>query len=361
MRKFFFKTRLLWRFWKILSRGEFVLGREVALFERRLRGFFRLKHALGVASGTDALVLSLKAAAIGPGDEVIVPALGFFSTAGAVSWVNAKPVFVDSTLPTMQMDAALIEQAITPRTRAIIIAHLNGVVTDISRIADIAEKHNLILIEDYAQAFGVHFSSRKIVRYGDIVCLSFNPTKIVHAYGDGGAILTNSDEIAEKVRLMRMYGTTVRGLGRQHHIVGVASRLSIWSAAALNLQLDTLERIVRKRREKFFLYLKYLRGIKGVMLPQYMTEKDCVVTGYRFVILTEKRDELFNYLKRHGVDVQVNYGMALPLMVAFSSLGYVSGDFPIAEKVSREALTLPSDESLAEKDILRITGWIRSF
>lgn len=362
MNDLFFNIRVLLKFWQILIRKKFILNKDVLDFERRISQYFGLKHALGVASGTDALVLALKAVNIGPGDEVIVPALGFFSTAGAVTWVNAVPVFVDISLPALNIDDSLIEQAITPRTKAIIISHLNGIVTDISKVAMIAKKHNLVLIEDYAQSLGSSLLGESSVKYGDMVCLSLSANKIFHGCGDGGAILTDNKEIFEKIRLMRMYGTSVAQLGTSHHMPGVASRLPVWNAAILNLRFDSMDAVISKWRKNYFYYLEMLGKSGGnLILPNFVTDKKLIINGYRLIVLTEKREELFNYLQKHDIKVQINYGRTLPSMPAFSYLGYSPGDFPVAERVAREALTLPTDASLNSKDIDRIVSLISLF
>lgn len=360
MKNIFFNIRLLFKFWRILSKRKFILSEEVLTFEKRLAKYFGLRHALGVANGTDALILALKVYNIGPGDEVIVPAFGFFSTAGAVAWINARPVFVDISFPTLHIDVSLIERAITPHSKAIIVTHLNGVVIDIGGIVALAKKHNLPLIEDYAQAFGSR-SPQLPIRYGDIVCLSFNPTKIIHAYGDGGALLMDDDAIAKKIEQMRMYGTNVKELGKRHHIFGVASRLSVWGAAALNLQLDSLDSIISKRKENYFFYLNYLDGAKGMTLPEFSKDPSYAINGYRFVVLMEKREELFLYLKKQNVDVEINHGSALPFMPVFSFLGHKPGTFPVAERAAREALTLSTCESSGYNNVDRTAGLVRKF
>jgi dTDP-4-amino-4,6-dideoxygalactose transaminase len=362
MNNFFFNIKVLINFWGILSSKKFLLNKSVFEFEKKISDYFELKYSLGVASGTDALMLSLKVAGVEPGDEVIVPALSFYSTAGAVTWVGATPVFVDVSLPDFSINSFLIEQKITAKTKVIVVAHLNGIVSDISFIKKIAKKNNLLVIEDYAQSFGAFYLYNGAKSYGDIVCLSLNAKKIFHGGGDGGVILTNNKIFFEKIKLMRMYGAKVEDFGRDHSIQGIASRLGVWNASILNIHYNYIEKTLSVRRKNYFNYLNLLDSLRGkLFLPKFTCDKKMVISGYRFVILTERRDELFSYLKRHNVNVQINYRTALPFMTAFSHSGYSSGDFPVAERIARESLTLPTEDFLTNRDIHKISNLIIFF
>lgn len=360
-----FNLAVIVRFCKVLFSGHFLLNKDVFDFERNVAQYFRLKYSVGVASGTDALMISLKATGVEVGDEIIVPALSFYSTAGAVAWIGAKPVFVDVSIDDLSLDFSLVEEKITAKTKAIIVAHLNGIVTDVRPLVEIAKKYNLFLIEDYAQSFGSFFvNEEKKVIYGDIVCLSLNAKKIFHGGGDGGAILTNNGDIFEKLKLIRMYGVTVDGLGSVHGILGIASRLGVWNAVILNQSFTRIGYQIEQSRKIFFLYLKFLEKLNndaGLVLPKVAFKKGIIINGYRFVLLSKKRDELYLFLKKHNVDVKINYGCALHLMPAFSYLGNSLGNFPVAERVADESLTLPVDEMMSEKDVEKIVVLIDGF
>ncbi|MDO8676410.1 MAG: DegT/DnrJ/EryC1/StrS family aminotransferase [Candidatus Azambacteria bacterium] len=339
--------------------GDFVLRKPVQIFEKNLAGYIGSKYVFGVASGTDALILSLKAFGIGPGDEVIVPAVSFFSTAGAVSWVNAKPVFVDVELSSFNINPNLIEKAITEKTKGIIAAHLNGRMADMDEISRIAKKHNLFLIEDAAQAIGATYKGKPICYYGDIACLSFNPSKILTGFGDGGAIVTNNRPTADKISFLKMYGTAFENLSVKHPIIGVASRLSPFHAAVMNIKIENLDDIIKRQRNNYFQYSRFLDGVGDLILPS--VSQDYSVNGYRYVILTKKRNELHKFLRDNKVDSRIQYGVPLPYFEAFAYLGYSKGEFPVAEKIAEESLVLPTGPHIAGKDIRMISILIKNF
>lgn len=362
MNDIFLNFKILMSFWDIIRGRDFILGEAVRNFEKRLAHFLDAPYVLGVNSGTDALILSLKALGIGPGDEVIVPAAGFFSTVGAVSWVNARPVFVDADLNDFNLDPNLIENVVTKKTKAIIVAHLNGRMADTDKILAISKKHNLFLIEDAAQAIGAKYKGQSIGYYSDIACLSFNPSKILAAYGDGGAIITKSAALAEKISLMRMYGAgSYNDLSVRHSILGVSSRLSSFQAAVLNAKLEGLGDVIEKWRRNYFLYAKFLRNVQGIILPKNSLESDCFINGYRYIILTKKRNELLKFLRENKIDARKHYGVSLPQFEAFKHLGYKKGNFPIAERIAEESLALPTDGNIPEKEIRRTAELIRKF
>lgn len=359
MNDLFLNFKILLSFWNMLGPKNYGRIGPRQIFEKKLAKFLGCDYALGVASGTDALILSLKALGIGPGDEVIVPAISFFSTAGTVAWINAKPVFVDVELGSFNIDPNLIEKVVTPKTKGIIVTHLNGRMATLEKILDIAQGHNLFLIEDAAQAFGSQYKNHHPGYFGDIACLSFNPSKILTAGGDGGAIVTNNKDIAEKISLLRMYGTTADKLSMEHYLVGVASRLSPFHAAVMNIMLDNFDSIIEKRRKNYFLYSELLRGIGDWVLPEVL--QDYFINGYRYVILTKKRDALHKFLRENKVDSRVQYGVPLPYFEAFGYLGYKKGDFPIAEKIADESLVLPTEGRIPEKEIRRTAEFVRKF
>ncbi|MBI2635310.1 MAG: DegT/DnrJ/EryC1/StrS family aminotransferase [Parcubacteria group bacterium] len=339
--------------------GDFMLGKPVRIFEKVLAEYTGAKYALGVASGTDALILSLKAFNIGPEDEVIVPAVSFFSTAGAIAWINAKPVFVDIELSSFNINPNLIEKAITLKTKGIIVTHLNGIMADMEKISELAKKHNLFLIEDAAQAVGSKYKNRHPGYYSDIACLSFNPSKILNGFGDSGAIITNNKTIADKISLLRMYGTTFENLSAKHPTIGVASRLSPFHAAIMNVKMENLDGIIRRRRENYFLYSRLLEGIGDLIIP--LVPQNYFINGYRYVVLTKKRNELHKFLRENRVDSRIQYGVPLPHFEAFCYLDYKKGDFPVAERIAEESLVLPTGSNIAEEDIHRVFALIKTF
>lgn len=359
-----FKLRALYRFWEIISKGktfdDFILARSVQEFERRLTEYCGATYALGVASGTDALILSLKAYDIGPGDEVIVPAIGFFSVAGAVAWVNAKPVFVDIEERSWNINPAEIEQAITPRTKAIIPVHLNGRMADMEPIAQLAKRKSLVVIEDAAHALGSKYKERSPGYYGDIACLSFNPTKILGGYGDGGVVLTNHQPIAEKISWLRRYGSRLPEFGIDHPVIGVASRLGSFQAAVLNTDMDAMDTIVRRTRENYFLYAELLAGIEDLKLPE-IPPPEYFINGYRFTVRAAYRDQLRKLLRDNGTDARMQYGVPLPHFEAFKYLRYEKGSFPVTEKLASECLVLPTHDSLSRERIAQISDLIKRF
>ena len=356
----FLNLKILLAFWDIIRRKDFVLGRAVQEIETKLAAFCGAKYAFGVASGTDALILSLKACNIGPGDEVIVPAVGFFSSAAAIAWVNARPVFVDVDSGTFNMDVSKIEAAITPRTKAILPIHLNGEMADMEPILEIARKHKLWVIVDAAQAIGSRYKEKLIGQFGDLVCLSFNHTKIFSGFGDGGMILTNNKELAEKVSMMRTYGAPTLGEVHSNNIiVGVASRLSPFHAAVLNINFPLLESNIIKQRENYFLYQKLLKGVGDFTLPE--ERSGYFMNGYRFSIRTKRKKELVDFLHTRGIRAIDPYAVPLPHLPAFKTLGYKIGDFPIAEEIAKESLALPVHYSLPQDEIANIADQIKHF
>lgn len=354
-----FKLRALFSLWDVMRREDFLLGRSVETFEKELARYLGIPHALGVASGTDALVLALKTFDVGPGDEVIVPALGVFPTAGAIAWIGARPVFVDIDERSLNMRPDLIERSISRRTKAIIAVHLNGRMAEMDAIADVARRRSLPLIEDAAQAIGARYRERAVGFYGDVACLSFNPLKILNGYGDGGAVVTKEKALAEKVSLFRMYGTRFRDLNVRHPLVGVASRLGSFQAAVLRLAMRDLERRITLRRENCSLYSRHLCGVGDIVLPEPPAEH--FVNGFRYAILTAERDGLLSFLLASGVRAQACYGTPLPYFDAFRSLGYARGSFPAAEAAAKKVLVLPTHERLSRKEIHRICGLTRRF
>jgi len=329
-------------------------------FEKKLAKHAGVRRAFAVASGTDALILSLRTLGIGPGDEVVVPAVSFFSTASAVMWVGAKPVFVDVELDTFNIDVSKIESVITLRTKAIIPVHLNGRMADMDVILSMAKKHSLAVIVDAAHAVGSRYMGNPVGVYGDLVCLSFNFTKLFGGYGNGGAVLTDSDGFYDTIFRMRMYGApSWKELHTNNTIVGVSSRLDPFEAAILIEKFPYLESYIARQREHCGMYRELLGGVGDIRFlkddPRYE------INGYRFPILTKQKNGLDGFLRERGIRPGNYYPVPLPYLPALQSLGYQKGDFPVAEKIAEESLMAPTHYSLTKKDIIKIVDAVKRF
>lgn len=318
-----------------LESGQFILGPAVAKFEESVAAYLGVEHAIGLASGTDALVLALRALDIGAGDEVVIPAYTFFATAGTVMSVGATPVFVDIDPISYQIDVAQIQNRISSKTKAIIPVHLYGHPADMDPVLELARVHGLKVIEDNAQAFGSTYRGRKTGSIGDIGCLSFFPTKNLGAYGDGGMVVTNDAALAERMRMLRTHGWKRKYYSEE---VGYNSRLDAMQAAILQAKLPHVDGWNAKRREIARRYGDQLAG-SGVTIP---TECEWARHVFHlYVIRSRKRDELQAFLKQFGIASEVYYPVPPHLSAACHSLGYKEGHFPHAEQASRESLALP--------------------
>ena len=357
---FFFKLKIMSSFWDVLTRREFVLGRTVEEFEARLTDFTGARYVLGVNSGTDALILSLKACGVGVGDEVIVPAIGFSSTAAAVCLIGATPVFIDVNEDDYILDAVKMEAAVTSRTKAAIPVYLNGVIGPIKKIEQIARERHLFVIADAAHAIGSRVDGKPLGQFADLTCLSFNYTKLFGCYGDGGAVLTNNAELAEKIKLMRLYGS--RSWKEVHSdtvMIGTASRLSPFQAAVLNVKFPHLEKDIQRQRENYFFYQRLFQDMIKIRIPTYGADQ--LINGFRFALCTPRRDELMKFLAQKGVRLTPYYQTPLPYLSAFRFLGYQSGDFPVAEDIARKVLVLPTHHSIPKLKIEMMGKIVRDF
>lgn len=329
-----------------LESGHFILGPQVMKFEESVAAYLGVKHAIGLASGTDALVIALRALNIGDGDEVIIPAYTFFATAGTVMSVGAKPVIVDIDPQSYQIDASKIEAAVTPKTKAIIPVHLYGHPSEMNPILEIARKHKLKVIEDNAQGYGAEYLGRKTGAMGEVGCLSFFPTKNLGAYGDGGMVVTNDDALAEQMRMLRAHGWKKKYYSE---MVGYNSRLDAMQAAILQAKFPHLDSWNEKRRELAKRYNERLAPL-GVVTP---VEREWARHVYHlYIIRSEKRDELQAFLKQKGIASEVYYPLPPHLSVPCRKFGYKEGDFPHAEKAAKETLALPlyPEMTLAQQD-----------
>ena len=348
---------------RVLESGRFILGPEVEAFEREIAEYLGVKHAIGVASGTDALLLSLKALGIGPGDGVIVPSFTFFATAGVVANVGATPVFTDIDPKTYNIDPESVKDLFThhasPITiRAIIPVHLYGQPADMDEIMRLAKEYDLYVIEDAAQAIGAEYKGRKVGTIGHLGCFSFFPTKNLGAYGDGGLVVTNDDKLAEKVRMLRVHGSKPK---YYHHLVGTNSRLDALQAAILRAKLPHLDEWTAARQRIAARYDELLRDVPGVEIPFRAPDRTHIFHQYTIRVLSGRRDALQKNLSEQGVGVQVYYPLPLHLQPCFRHLGYKEGDLPESERASREVLSLPMFPELTEEEQDYVVQAIKAF
>lgn len=333
---------------EILESSQYVLGRRVSELEDGIKRYHGVREAIGVASGTDALHLSLKALGIGEGDEVITTPFTFFATVEAILYTGAKPVFVDIEPDTYNIDTSLIEGKITKNTKAILPVHIFGHPADMKGIMDIAAKYNLRVVEDCAQSFGASLDGKKTGSFGDVGCFSFYPSKNLGAYGDGGMIILNDSDIADKIRKLRNHGS--KG-GYRHECLGYNSRLDEIQAGILLVKFRRIDEYNNKRRYNASLYNSLISDV--VICPK---EKVGAYHVYhQYTIRSDKRDLIQQCLKENGISSVVYYPIPLHLQEAMQFLGHKEGDFPVAEQVAREVLSLPIYPELDETDI-RLTS-----
>ncbi|MBU0606127.1 MAG: DegT/DnrJ/EryC1/StrS family aminotransferase, partial [Candidatus Omnitrophica bacterium] len=320
---------------KVIERQDFILGEECRLFEEEITRYCGSKYAVGVASGTDALILALRALNIGPGDEVITTSFTFFATAEAVSLVGAKPVFVDIEPKTYNIDTGSIEKAITPRTKAIIPVHLYGQCADMDPIIAIARKRKLRIIEDTAQAIGATYKGRKAGSMGDIGTLSFFPSKNLGAFGDAGMIITNDKEIADKIRMLRVHGSTRRYI---HSEIGMNSRLDNLQAAVLRVKLKYLDSWLESRRRHAKYYCEKLKDLP-LILP-YVPDHN-VHTYHQYVLrIKGDLDTFMKFLADSEIEARTYYPVPLHLQECYRHLGYRDGSLKEAERAAGETLAI---------------------
>jgi dTDP-4-amino-4,6-dideoxygalactose transaminase len=331
---------------KVLKSTHFILGEEEQKFEREFAEYCGAKYGIGVASGTDALLISLRALGIGNGDEVITTPNTFTATVDAIVRNRARPVLVDIDPDTYNIDAAKIEKKITKKTKAIIPVHLYGLPAEMGRIMKIARKHKLFVVEDAAQAHGAEYKERKAGSFGITGCFSFYPAKNLGAYGDGGMIITSNKQLAEKLRMLRNYGSRKK---YYHDFVGYNSRLDEIQAAILRVKLKHLNKWENKRRKHAALYRKLLKSINEIVLPEEV--KDLKHVYHLFVIRTKQRNALQKYLGSKGIQTGIHYPIPIDLEKAYRFLGYRKGDFPVTEKYDKEILSLPMFPELTDKEI----------
>ncbi|NIR49735.1 DegT/DnrJ/EryC1/StrS family aminotransferase [candidate division KSB1 bacterium] len=327
---------------RVLERGDFILGEELSLFESEFADFCGTEYAIGCGSGTDALHLACRALGIGPEDQVIMPAFTFVATALGVSLSGAKPVLVDVDPQSALIDLDQIERAITSKTRAIIPVHLYGQCVDMAPLIELAREHGLYIIEDAAQAHGAEYRGKRVGSLGDIGCFSFYPGKNLGAYGDGGMITVDKEGVADKLCLLRNWGSHQK---YHHEEPGLNSRLDTIQAAILRVKLQYLEKWNNSRKKLAFQYTAILKEINGIQL----TENGGDSVYHLYVIRLADRDLMLNKLRDAGIQAGIHYPFAVHELNAYKWMGYSPGAFPVAESWARQCLSLPIYAEMPEE------------
>ncbi len=342
-------------FERVYTRSWYIEGEEDKNFENKFAQFCNVQYCVGVGNGLDALMLALKALNVREGDEVIVPANTYIATALAVTYVGAKPVFVEPDIRTFNINPDKIEEKITPKTKAIMPVHLYGQPCDMNSIIKIAKKYNLYIVEDCAQAHGAKYNGQVVGSFGEAAGFSFYPGKNLGALGDAGATVTNSEELAKKIRALGNYGSDYK----YHHIYqGNNSRLDEMQAAFLSAKLPYLERMNDARRK---IAQKYIEGISNtkIILP-YVPDYSTPV-WHIFGIRCRERDRLEKYLNEKGIATNKHYPIPIHLQKCYEDLGFKEGDFPIAEEISKTELSLPMYYGMTEEEIQYVIDYINEF
>jgi len=344
------------RFSRIIANTAFVCGREVKEFEETFADMHQAEHAVGLSSGTDGNHMALVCSGIGAGDEVILPANTFIATAEPISYVGATPVFVDVDESTYNIDVDKIEEKITPRTKAINPVHLFGQPADLDPILEIAKKHNLLVIEDAAQAHFAEYKDKKVGGVGDLASWSFYPGKNLGAWGEAGAITTNNEEIHQRAKVLRDHGSAKK---YYHDVIGFNYRMSEFQAAVLNVKMMHIQKWTEQRRANAALYDSRLEGIEQIKTPNALDHVKHVY--HLYVIRAAKRNDLQSYLKENGIGAGMHYPIPLHLTEAYAYLGHKKGDFPVAERLADEILSLPMYPELSEEHIDYVCKKIEDF
>jgi dTDP-4-amino-4,6-dideoxygalactose transaminase len=341
-----------------LESTQFILGPEVNALEKEIAAFLGVKYAIGVASGTDALVIALLACGIGPGYEVITTPFTFIATAEAVSRCGATPVFVDIDPLSFNIDASKIEKKISKKTKAILPVHLYGHSAKMDDVIRLVRHYNLKVIEDCAQSLGTDFRGKKTGAIGDAGCLSFFPSKILGAYGDGGMLVTNDEKIVEQAIILRSHG------GKDKYFVvahGFNSRLDSLQAAVLRVKLKHLNEWIEKRRQKATLLSKLLKGTRFISVPEAADYSYHVFNYYTLRVSDGKRDGLQKHLNSKEIGTAIYYPLPLHLQDVYRPLGYKQGDFPESERAVQEVLSLPMYPEISDEQVTYITDQIKEY
>ncbi|MEN9405728.1 MAG: hypothetical protein RLZ12_12 [Bacillota bacterium] len=341
-----------------INSGRYILGPLVKLLEEEVADYTGVKHAIGVANGTDALVLSLHALGVSYGDEVITTPFTFFATAGAISRLGAVPVFVDIDPTTYNIDVTKIAERITAKTKAIVPVHLFGQPVNMEALLTLAKQHNLKVVVDAAQAFGARCQDQPIGVHGDTTTFSFFPTKNLGCYGDGGMIVTNDDQVAETVRMLRVQGRNPKDRKYYHQMTGYNSRLDELQAGILRIKLQHIDHWNNKRRAAAQVYHAKLQDLP-LTLPSAAPYATHIY--HLYVIKSTNRDQLQAFLKERGVQTEVYYPLPLHLQQAYQDLNYNPGDFPHAERAAQQVLALPMHPELSEEQIIYVQNMLNDF
>jgi dTDP-4-amino-4,6-dideoxygalactose transaminase len=341
---------------RVLTSQQFVLGREGTALEAEIAQLCGVAHGVGVASGTDALILALRACGVQPGDEVLLPPFTFVATGSAVSALGAKPVFADIRPDSYNIDQSEFERRVTPRTRAIMVVHLYGLAADMDPILAFAKSRHLPVIEDNAQAIGASYKGRRTGSLGDAACLSFYPTKNLGAYGDAGMVVTNSAQLAARFRTLRNHGQSEKYRSNEP---GWNSRLDEIQAAILRVKLRHLSHWQRARQSHAAEYHRLFSQIPGVMPP--LAPEGLEHVYHQYTIRIEQRDALQKFLSERKIGSTVYYPYPLHLQPLYASLGHQAGDFPHAERAAQEVLSLPMYPELRKEQIARVVEAIADF
>ncbi|MCF6244300.1 MAG: DegT/DnrJ/EryC1/StrS family aminotransferase [Sulfurovum sp.] len=347
-----YKTEIDEAIHRILDKSNYIMGEEVNTLEENLQKYTGAKHAITCSSGTDALLLAMMALDIQPDDEILTTPFTFIATAETIAFLKAKPVFVDIDEKTYNMDAAKIEEKITPKTKAIMPVSLYGQPADMDAIQAIANKHDLQVIVDGAQSFGSTFNGKTDSNLGDISTTSFFPAKPLGCFGDGGAVFTNDDALAEKMRSLRVHGQSKR---YHHKYIGMGGRMDTIQCAIVDVKLKYYEKDLALRQEVAKKYTQALEG-KDLILP-FVDERATSVWA-QYSVRVQNRDEVQAKLKEQGIPTAVHYPIPLHLQECFEYLKYKKGDFPIAERVSAEIMSLPMNPYVGDDEISYITNHI---
>ncbi len=341
---------------RVMESGWFVLGEELAAFEAEFAAYCGARHCVGVGNGLDALHLILRAAGVGRGDEVIVPSNTYIATWLAVTYAGATPVPVEPDPLTFNLDPERVEEAVTPRTRAVMPVHLYGQAADVDAIKEVAARRGLRVFEDAAQAQGALYRGRRAGALCDAAGLSFYPGKNLGALGDAGAVVTDDDRLAEEVRRLRNYGSPVK---YQHDVQGVNSRLDELQAAFLRAKLPRLDEWNARRARVAEYYLQALEGVPDLRLPSVADYAAPV--WHLFVVRHPRRDALQKHLHEAGVGTLIHYPLPPHLQKAYAGMGHGPGSFPIAEEMAREVLSLPMGPHLSEEEVEHVVSAVSSF
>jgi len=342
----------------IVAAQYFIMGKEITKLEESIAAYCGTKYAVGVSSGTDALILALRASAIGQGDEVLTVPFTFIATAEAISTVGAIPVFVDIDKRSYTMDPAKIEEKITSKTKAIIPVHLYGQCAEVDKIMNIARKHNLLVIEDCAQALGALHKNKKAGSFGIAGCISFFPSKNLGGFGDGGMIVTSDEKLADTIKLLRVHGSGKRYL---HSILGYNSRLDNLQAAVLNVKLKYFDKWVSKRIENAGLLNEAFKEIKGLQTPKVLPDNNHTYHQYALCVDSSVRDSLMEFLVSNGIESRVYYPIPLHVQECYQSLGYKAEDLPASSWAASSTLVLPVFPEMEGEEIAYVVDKVKEF